>query len=97
MACLDYEQVWFTMNELDETVQRVKVINHMIEDLASSVYCASDDDELFEAVDTIKGFSKYIIRELESNSISAWNSTVVPLNPRHSNGVVTCDVSEGGK
>lgn len=97
MACLDYEQVWFTMNELDETVQRVKIINHMIEDLASSVYCASDDDELFEAVDTIKGFSKYIIRELESNSISAWNSTVVPLNPRHSNGVVTFDVIEGGK
>ena len=49
MACLDYEQVWFTMNELDETVQRVKIINDMIENLSSSVYCASDDDELFGA------------------------------------------------
>ena len=97
MACLDYEQVWFTMNELDETVQRVKIINDMIDDLSSSVYCASDDDELFEAVDTIRGFSKYIIRELESSSISAWNSTVVPLNPRNNNGVVTFDVIEGGK
>mgnify|MGYP001156718175 FL=1 len=97
MACVDYEQVWFTMNELDETVQRVKIINDMIDNLSSSVYCASDDDELFEAVDTIKGFSKYIIRELESKSISAWNSTVVPLNPRHRDGVVTFDLIEGGK
>ena len=96
MACLDYEQVWFTMNELDETVQRVKIINDMIDNLSSSVYFASDDDELLEAVETIKGFSKYITRELESKSISAWNSTVVPLNPRQHDGVVSFDLIEGG-
>ena len=97
MACLDYEQVWFTMNELDETVQRVKIINDMVDNLSSSVYYASDDGELLEAVDTIKGFSNYIIRELENKSISAWNSTVVPLNPRNKDGIVTFDLIEGGK
>ena len=81
MACLDYGKVWEVMNDLDEVVQRTKIISDMCDSLRKTIYDWTDADEVIDEVDALRGFSKYIIRELESSSITAWNNTVVPLNP----------------
>ena len=83
MACLDYTQVWTVMNELDESVQKLKVINQFCDDLLVQCYDNTDDDELLQLVDTLRGYSKFMIRDLESKSIRAWNETVVKLNREH--------------
>tara|TARA_Y100001963_G_C6600750_1_gene362395 strand:+ start:424 stop:720 length:297 start_codon:yes stop_codon:yes gene_type:complete len=81
MACIDYSTVWTVMNDLDETVQNIKIINQFCDELIIQCYNTSDDDELLQTMETLRGFSKFMIRDLESKSIRAWNETVVKLNP----------------
>tara|TARA_Y100001937_G_scaffold6978_1_gene8978 strand:+ start:455 stop:970 length:516 start_codon:yes stop_codon:yes gene_type:complete len=78
---LDYNKVWEVMNDLDEVVQRTKIINDMCTKLRKTVYDWTDADEVIDEIDALKGFSTYILQELEDKSINAWNNTVVPLNP----------------
>jgi len=85
---LDYEKVWEVMNDLDEVVQRTKIINDMCTKLRKTVYDWTDADEVIDEIDALKGFSTYILQELEDKSINAWNNTVVPLNPKNETGTV---------
>ena len=78
---LDYEKVWEVMNDLDEVVQRTKIISDMCAKLRKTVYDWTDADEVLDEIEAMKGFSSYILQELEDVSIRAWNNTVVPLNP----------------
>ena len=78
---LDYEKVWEVMNDLDEVVQRTKIISEMCAKLRKTVYDWTDADEVLDEIEAMKGFSSYILQELEDVSIRAWNNTVVPLNP----------------
>lgn len=95
MACIDYETVWTVMNDLDESIQNVKIINQMCDELLTQCYNTSDDDELLQTIETLRGFSKYITRNLESKSIRAWNETVVKLNPNRSKSNVISLPLEG--
>jgi len=85
---LDYEKVWEVMNDLDEVVQRTKIINDMCTKLRKTVYDWTDADEVIDEIDALKGFSTYILQELEDKSINAWNNTVVPLNQKNETGTV---------
>tara|TARA_B100001250_G_scaffold6979_1_gene5905 strand:- start:1857 stop:2285 length:429 start_codon:yes stop_codon:yes gene_type:complete len=80
---LDYDTVWEVMSNLDETVQKCKQINDMCDDMLSTVIEWTDADEVIDTIDLLRGYSKYILRELENNSIVAWNETVVKLNPNN--------------
>ena len=82
---LDYEKVWEVMNDLDEVVQRTKIISDMCAKLRKTVYEWTDADEVLDEIEALKGFSSYILQELEDVSIRAWNNTVVPLNPNKPN------------
>ena len=79
---LDYSTVWNVMNNLDNTVQKCKQINDMCDDMLATVIEWTDADEVIDCIDLLRGYSKYILRELENNSIHAWNETVVKLNPK---------------
>ena len=83
MACMDYETVWTVMNDLDESIQNVKIIDQMCDELLTQCYNTSDDDELLQTVETLRGYSKFMIKDLESKSIRAWNETVVKMNPNN--------------
>ena len=78
---LNYEKVWEVMNDLDEVVQKTKIISEMCNKLRKTVYDWTDADEVLNDVDALKGFSSYILQELDNASIRAWNNTVIPLNP----------------
>ena len=91
---LDYEKVWEVMNDLDEVVQRTKIINDMCTKLRKTVYDWTDADEVIDEIDALKGFSTYILQELEDKSINAWNNTVVPLNPNKPNVRVGGDLDD---
>tara|TARA_B100000575_G_C23043724_1_gene600721 strand:+ start:416 stop:802 length:387 start_codon:yes stop_codon:yes gene_type:complete len=78
---LNYEKVWEVMNDLDEVVQKTKIISEMCNKLRKTVYDWTDADEVLDEVDALKGFSSYILQELDNASIRAWNNTVIPLNP----------------
>tara|TARA_B100001996_G_scaffold302660_1_gene243312 strand:- start:990 stop:1394 length:405 start_codon:yes stop_codon:yes gene_type:complete len=80
---LDYNKVWTVMNDLDEVVQRVKIINDMLDNLRSTVYDWTDADEVIDEVEAVRGFSKYITQDLEDKSIIAWNEVVFKLNPNN--------------
>ena len=66
---LDYDTVWEVMNNLDETVQKCKQINDMCDDMLATVIEWTDADEVIDTIDLLRGYSKYILRELENNSI----------------------------
>ena len=78
---LDYNKVWTVMNDLDSTVQKCKQINDMCDDMLATVYDWTDADEVIDSIDLLRGYSRYILRDLENKSIHAWNETVVKLNP----------------
>ena len=67
----------------------------MCDELLTQCYNTSDDDELLQTIETLRGFSKYITRNLESKSIRAWNETVVKLNPNRSKSNVISLPLEG--
>ena len=95
MACMDYETVWTVMNDLDESIQNVKIIDQMCDELLTQCYNTSDDDELLQTIETLRGFSKFVTRNLESKSIRAWNETVEKLNPnRNYSNVVSLPLEE---
>jgi len=92
---MDYETVWTVMNDLDESIQNVKIIDQMCDELLTQCYNTSDDDELLQTIETLRGFSKFVTRNLESKSIRAWNETVVKLNPnRNYSNVVSLPLEE---
>ena len=91
---LDYEKVWEVMNDLDEVVQKTKIISEMCTKLRKTVYDWTDADEVIDEIDALKGFSTYILQELEDKSINAWNNTVVPLNPNKPNVRVGGDLDD---
>ena len=82
---LDYEKVWEVMNDLDEVVQKTKIISEMCTKLRKTVYDWTDADEVLDEIEALKGFSTYILQDLENKSIGAWNTIVVPLNPNKRN------------
>lgn len=82
---LDYEKVWEVMNDLDEVVQKTKIISEMCAKLRKTVYDWTDADEVLDEIEALKGFSTYILQDLENKSIGAWNTIVVPLNPNKRN------------
>ena len=84
---LDYEQVWEVMNDLDEVVQKTKIISEMCAKLRKTVYNWTDADEVLDEIEALRGFSTYILQELEDKSIRAWNNVVTPLNPNKSGTV----------
>ena len=57
---LDYEKVWEVMNDLDEVVQRTKIISDMCAKLRKTVYDWTDADEVLDEIEAMKGFSSYI-------------------------------------
>ena len=91
---LDYEKVWEVMNDLDEVVQRTKIISDMCAKLRKTVYEWTDADEVLDEIEALKGFSTYILQDLEDKSIKAWNNTVVPLNPNKPNERVGGDLDD---
>ena len=91
---LNYEQVWEVMNDLDEVVQKTKIISDMCAKLRKTVYDWTDADEVLDEIEALKGFSTYILQELEDKSINAWNNTVVPLNPNKPNVRVGGDLDD---
>ena len=82
---LDYEKVWEVMNDLDEVVQKTKIISEMCAKLRKTVHYWTDADEVLDEIEALKGFSTYILQDLENKSIGAWNTIVVPLNPNKRN------------
>ena len=67
----------------------------MCDELLTQCYNTSDDDELLQTIETLRGFSKFVTRNLESKSIRAWNETVVKLNPnRNYSNVVSLPLEE---
>ena len=91
---LDYEKVWEVMNDLDEVVQRTKIISEMCAKLRKTVYDWTDADEVLDEIEALKGFSTYILQDLEDKSIGAWNTIVVPLNPNKPSSRVGGDLDD---
>ncbi len=77
---LDYNTVWKVMNDLDEVVQRTKIINDMCDSMRKTVYDWTDADEVIDEIEALRSFSKYILRDLDNKAIIAWNETVHKLN-----------------
>ena len=62
------------MRELDESVQRVKELNRIINRLESSIICESDSME--DLIELTRTYAQYSIRELESSYLHVWNKVV---------------------
>ena len=88
---LDYNEVWKVMNDLDEVVHRTKIINDMCDSMRKTVYDWTDADEVIDEIEALRSFTKYILSDLESKSIKAWNETVVKLNRTYKR-TKTCDL-----
>ena len=62
------------MSELDESVQRVKELNRIINRLQSAIIC--DSEELEDLVELTRTYANYSIRDLESAYIHTFNNVI---------------------
>lgn len=62
------------MSELDESVQRVKELNRIIDRLQSAIICESD--ELEDMMELTRTYANYSIRDLESSYLHTFNAII---------------------
>ena len=67
------------MSELDESVQRVKELNRIINRLQSAIICESD--ELEDIMELTRTYANYSIRDLESSYLHTFN-TIIKQNDK---------------
>ena len=67
------------MSELDESVQKVKELNRIINRLQSAIICESD--ELEDLIELTRTYANYSIRDLESSYLNTFN-TIIKQNDK---------------
>ena len=67
------------MRELDESVQRVKELNRIINKLHTAIIC--DSEELEDLVELTRTYANYSIRDLENSYLHTFN-TVIKQNDK---------------
>ena len=77
---LDYENVWEVMNDVEETIQQLKIVEQMIDDLNCKLSHECDSDEILNAAMCVQGVAAYMQEKLEHSHVKAWNTVVVPLH-----------------
>ena len=62
------------MRELDESVQRVKELNRIINKLHTAIIC--DSEELEDMVELTRTYANYSIRDLENSYLHTFNNLI---------------------
>lgn len=73
---MNYEKTWEVMHDLEESFNRISVIEDMIEDLVYAV----DNDEREQVIDITHALNAYMpvyVSQYDKASKRAWNNTVI--------------------
>ncbi len=73
---MDYQKTWESMNELEESFNRIKALEDMVEDLVEAV----NDGETQSIIDISHAINAYLpvfINQYDKASKRAWNNTVI--------------------
>lgn len=68
------------MNDVEETIQQLKIVEQMIDDLNCKLSHECDSDEILNAAMCVQGVAAYMQEKLEHSHVKAWNTVVVPLH-----------------
>ena len=73
---MDYQKTWESMNQLEESFNRIKALEDMVEDLVEAV----NDGETQSIIDISHAINAYLpvfISQYDKASKRAWNNTVI--------------------
>lgn len=73
---MDYNKTWEVMNKLEESFNRIKTVEDMIEDLVEAV---SNDDTngVIDIANALNAYMPVYTSQYEKASRRAWNNTVI--------------------
>ena len=75
---MDYQKTWEVMSNLEESFNRIKALEDMVEDLVEAVN-NDDKEQIVDISHAIQAYLPVYISNYEKASKRAWNNTVVKV------------------
>ena len=75
---ISYDKTWEVMNSLEESFNRIKALEDMVEDLNEAVN-KGDQESIVDISHAINAYLPVYIRQYETASQRAWNNTVLEV------------------
>lgn len=75
---ISYDKTWEVMNSLEESFNRIKALEDMVEDLNEAVN-KGDQESIVELSQAISAYLPVYVRQYEAASQRAWNNTVLEV------------------
>ena len=72
---MNYQKTWEVMNNLEESFNRIKALEDMIEDLVEAVN-NDDKEHIIDVSHALNAYMPVYTRQYEKASQRAWNNTV---------------------
>ena len=73
---MDYQKTWESMTELEESFNRIKALEDMVEDLVEAVN-NGETQSIIDVSHAINAYLPVFISQYDKASKRAWNNTVV--------------------
>jgi len=93
MSCLDYNDTWESMNQLEESFNRIATVQDLINVLQNAV----NNDNKDEIVDTTAALVHYIqvyTKEYDKQFKITWENVVVKLASHEKNDYISLNYDE---
>tara|TARA_B100000073_G_C23714625_1_gene565511 strand:- start:874 stop:1209 length:336 start_codon:yes stop_codon:yes gene_type:complete len=75
---ISYDKTWEVMNNLEESFNRIKALEDMVEDLIGAVN-NGDQESIVDISHAINAYLPVYCRQYEAASLRAWNNTVLEV------------------
>ena len=93
---MDYQKTWEVMSNLEESFNRIKALEDMVEDLVEAVN--NDDKELVvDLSHAIQAYLPVYISQYDKVSKKAWNNTVLAVGKIRNDTTRWREMSGDGK
>ena len=75
---ISYDKTWEVMNSLEESFNRIKALEDMVDDLTEAV-SNGDQESIADISEAMNAYLPVYIRQYEAASQRAWNNTVLEV------------------
>lgn len=84
MSCLDYNETWESMNQLEQSFNRIATVQDLINVLQNAVK-NNNKDEIVDTTEALVHYIQVYTKEYDKQFKIAWENVVVKLAPPEKN------------
>ena len=89
---MDYQKTWEVMSNLEESFNRIKALEDMVEDLVEAVN-NDDKEQIVDISHAIQAYLPVYISQYDKVSKKAWNNTVLAVGAKERQSMMRNDTT----